>query len=148
MMENDINPVTIFLVEDDDVDAETILRSFNSNRIANSIIRATDGMQALEMLQTGEVPKPFIMLLDLKMPRMDGIELMQALRADKNLESTVVFVLTTSKDEADLEDIFKYHAAGYYNKKEAGEGFVDIVNVLESYWKIVHLPSGVSRLTE
>jgi len=147
-MEKEINPVTVFLVEDDDVDAELIERSFQSNRIANSLIRAVDGVQALEMLRAGEVPKPFIMLLDLKMPRMGGIELMQALRADESLASTVVFVLTTSRDESDLAEIFKYHAAGYYNKAEAGEGFIDIVNVLESYWKIVHLPSGLSRIGE
>ncbi len=147
-MDIETNPVTVFLVEDDEVDAETIIRSFSSNRIANSIVRAVDGMQALEMLRAGEVPSPFIMLLDLKMPRMDGIELMKALRADENLKNTVIFVLTTSKDESDLEDIFKYHAAGYYNKEEAGEGFVDIVNVLESYWKIVHLPSGHSQSVE
>lgn len=147
-MEKEINPVTIFLVEDDDVDAETIVRSFETKRIANSIIRAVDGVQALEMLRAEEVPKPFIMLLDLKMPRMGGIELMKELRADENLASTVVFVLTTSRDEADLVSIFKYHAAGYYNKAEAGDGFVDIVNVLESYWKIVHLPSGRARIKD
>ncbi|OUR65718.1 two-component system response regulator [Methylophaga sp. 42_25_T18] len=145
-MEKEINPVTVFLVEDDDVDAETIIRSFETNRIANSVIRAVDGVQALEMLRAGEVSRPFIMLLDLKMPRMGGIELMKELRADENLASTVVFVLTTSKDEADLASIFKYRAAGYYNKAEAGEGFIDIVNVLESYWKIVHLPSGRARM--
>tara|TARA_R110002049_G_scaffold276106_2_gene454231 strand:- start:2032 stop:2457 length:426 start_codon:yes stop_codon:yes gene_type:complete len=139
-MNKKTKPVTLFLIEDDDVDALTIERSFKKNRISNSIIRATDGVDALDMLHSGAVPKPFIILLDLHMPRMSGHEFLDALRADEDYANTVVFVLTTSIANEDIQESYKHKVAGYYVKEEAGENFINIVNVLESYWKIVHLP--------
>lgn len=132
--------VTLLLVEDDDVDAMTIERSFKTNRIANPIIRAYDGREALEMLRNNQVNSPYVILLDLQMPRMNGIEFLEALRADKELAHSVVFVLTTSKAEEDMIAGYEKNIAGYFLKDQSGDNFIDLVNVLDSYWKVVHFP--------
>ncbi|OUR60646.1 two-component system response regulator [Colwellia sp. 39_35_sub15_T18] len=132
--------VTLLLVEDDDIDAMTIERSFLKQRIANPIVRAYDGIEALDLLRKGDVSRPLIVLLDLQMPRMGGIEFLKEIRADESLSDLVVFVLTTSKSEEDMLLSYRQHIAGYFVKGEAGEKFLDIVNVLDSYWKVVHLP--------
>lgn len=132
--------VTLLLVEDDDVDAMTIERSFKTNRIANPIIRAYDGREALEMLRNNQVNSPYVILLDLQMPRMNGIEFLEALRADKELAHSVVFVLTTSKAEEDMIAGYENNIAGYFLKDQSGDNFIDLVNVLDSYWKVVHFP--------
>lgn len=132
--------VTLLLVEDDDIDAMTIERSFKTNRIANPVVRAYDGREALEMLQKKEVNSPYVILLDLQMPRMNGIEFLEALRADKELAHSVVFVLTTSKAEEDMIAGYENHIAGYFLKDQSGDNFIDLVNVLDSYWKVVHFP--------
>jgi len=132
--------VTLFLVEDDDVDAMTIERSFLKQRIANPIVRAYDGIEALEILRSNDISRPLIILLDLQMPRMGGIEFLKELRADEDLSELVVFVLTTSKSEEDMLASYRQHIAGYFVKGKSGEQFLDIVNVLDSYWKVVQLP--------
>ena len=132
--------VTLLLIEDDDIDAMTIERSFKTNRIANPIVRAYDGREALEMLQKKEVNSPYVILLDLQMPRMNGIEFLEALRADKELAHSVVFVLTTSKAEEDMIAGYENNIAGYFLKDQSGDNFIDLVNVLDSYWKVVHFP--------
>ncbi|MCJ8296675.1 MAG: response regulator [Colwellia sp.] len=132
--------VTLLLIEDDDVDAMTIERSFLKQRIANPIIRAYDGIEALELLRSRDITRPLVILLDLQMPRMGGLEFLKELRADENLLDLVVFVLTTSKSDEDMLSSYRQHIAGYFVKGEAGENFLDIVNVLDSYWKVVHLP--------
>lgn len=140
MMNKPTREVTLLLVEDDDVDAMTIERSFRINKIANPIVRAYDGREALELLQENKVASPYIILLDLQMPRMNGIEFLDALRADKELEHSVVFILTTSKAEEDMIAGYQKHIAGYFLKDESGTNFIDLVNALDSYWKVVHFP--------
>lgn len=132
--------ITLLLVEDDDIDAMTVQRSFVKQRIANPIVRAYDGVEALEMLRAKTVSRPLIVLLDLQMPRMGGIEFLQELREDEALKDLVVFVLTTSKSEEDLVRSYRQQIAGYFIKGEVGESFLDVVNVLDNYWKVVQLP--------
>jgi len=139
-MTKKMEEITLLLVEDDDVDAMSIERSFKSNRIGNNIIRAYDGLQALEMLQNDEVPTPHIILLDLQMPRMNGIEFLQAIRDDKKLASSVVFILTTSRADDDMTAGYANQIAGYFLKDDSGTNFIDLVNVLDSYWKVVQFP--------
>lgn len=139
-MANKSKEVTLLLVEDDDIDAMTIERSFKTNRIANPIVRAYDGQEAFEMLKSNNVNSPYIILLDLQMPRMNGIEFLEALRANKELSHSVVFVLTTSKAEEDMIAGYEHNIAGYFLKDESGDNFIDLVNVLDSYWKVVHFP--------
>jgi CheY-like chemotaxis protein len=138
---SDRQEVTLFLIEDDDVDAMSIERSFKKQRIGNTIIRAKYGMEALEMLNAGRVPEPFLILLDLNMPRMNGLEFLKSLRLDGKLNNSVVFVLTTSSDDKDIVSSYSQHIAGYFVKSEAGQGFNGIVDMLQGYWKIAHLPN-------
>lgn len=132
--------VTLFLVEDDDIDYITMKRSFKQKRIGNPILRARDGQEALDWLKANDVPKPFIMLLDLQMPRMNGVELLSEIRSDAELADSTVFILTTSKDETDIMASYQHNVAGYFVKDEAGEEFLSVVDLLDGYWRIVHLP--------
>jgi CheY-like chemotaxis protein len=132
--------VTLLLIEDDDIDVMTVERSFKKNRIANPIVRAHDGRDALEILQKKQINSPYVILLDLQMPRMNGIEFLEALRADKELAHSVVFILTTSKAEEDMIAGYEKNIAGYFLKDDSGDNFIDLINVLDSYWKVVHFP--------
>ncbi len=94
--------VTILLVEDDDVDVMGIERALRKLKILNHIVRAKDGLEALELLRDPDaVRRPYIILLDINMPRMNGLEMLAELRDDPRLTSAVVFVLTTSKSDED-----------------------------------------------
>lgn len=139
---SDINykHATILLVEDDDIDAKMVQRAFNKLKIANPIIRAKDGEIALELLRDGTVARPFIILLDLNMPRMGGLEMLKELRADENLSSSLIFVLTTSKDDQDKIAAYNQNIAGYILKEKLQDNFDDLVQLLDHYWRIVELP--------
>lgn len=132
--------VTLLLIEDDDIDAMSITRAFKKMHISNKIIRANDGLEGLELLRSGAVPSPYIILLDLQMPRLNGIEFLEEIREDPKLAQSTVFVLTTSKSDEDITASYKKNIAGYFIKEQVGEGFLDIVKMLKGYWKIVHFP--------
>ncbi|WP_412062937.1 response regulator [Rubrivirga sp. IMCC45206] len=135
--------VTLLLVEDDAVDAEALQRAFRQQRIANPFVVVRDGVEALATLR-GEngitVPHPFLVLLDMNMPRMNGVEFLEALRADPALSRTVVFVLTTSDRDDDKIAAYEHHVAGYILKSRAGEDFLDVVRLLKVYWRLVEFP--------
>ena len=133
-------PATVLLIEDDDIDAKSVERAFKKLKIGNPIIRAKDGVMALELLRDGNVSRPNLILLDLNMPRMGGIEFLAELRQDDNLRNSVVFVLTTSKDDQDKLAAYEKNIAGYIVKENLQLGFSDLVNLLDCYWKIVELP--------
>ena len=132
--------VTLLLVEDDDVDAINIERSFVRKKIKNPLIRAYDGLDALDKLRNGTVIRPYIILLDLQMPRMNGLDFLKEIRGDEELGDSVIFVLTTSSDEQDITASYSEHIAGYFVKDETGDRFLSVVDLLDGYWKIVHLP--------
>lgn len=132
--------LTILMVEDDDVDAKGMKRSFKKRRIANPIVRANDGLEAIELLESGEVTSPYIILLDLQMPRMNGLEFLAKIREDDKLKSSVVFVLTTSQAEKDITAAYEKQIAGYFVKDDVGTNFTEMLNMLEGYWKIAYLP--------
>ena len=140
MDELNYKPAAILLVEDDDIDALSVMRAFSKLKIANPIVRAKDGIEALEILKNQEVEHPYLILLDLNMPRMGGLELLNTLRHDPSLESSVVFVLTTSKDDQDKLAAYKQHIAGYIVKEKLDDGFEDLVKLLDHYWRLVELP--------
>jgi len=137
-------PLNILLVDDDDGDAKAVQRSFQKAKIANPFTRAVDGMEALEMLNgtngKTKVAFPCVMLVDLNMPRINGIQFIQALRADKALHRAIVFVLTTSKRDEDKLAAYDLNVAGYIVKSTAGADFMNLVNLVECYWRIVELP--------
>jgi len=129
------------LIEDDDVDAMAIERSFIKARVGNPIVRAANGLEALALLKGGKVTLPYIILLDLNMPRMNGLEFLTELRNDPTIADSIVFVLTTSDKDEDIVSSYKKNVAGYFVKNEAGVGFSNIVAMLEGYWKIALLPT-------
>lgn len=140
----DAEPVNILLVEDDDVDAEGVERALESAKILNPIHRARDGVEALDMLRgtngKDAIKPPLLILLDLNMPRMTGIEFLDELRKDENLHRTVVFMLTTSQAERDKLAAYEHHVAGYVAKSKAGDDFTKLIEMLDHYWRIVELP--------
>jgi CheY-like chemotaxis protein len=138
------NTVTILLVEDDEVDRMAIRRAFRDLKIANPIIEAVDGIEALHRLR-GEnghdpLPAPCLMLLDLNMPRMGGIELLEVLRSDPALRRMVVFVMTTSSAEEDRLHAYEKNVAGYVVKHRIGQDFLDSIAMLQAYWRVVEFP--------
>ncbi len=136
--------VKIVLVEDDDLDAEAVERAFRKQKIANPIHKVTDGVEALGLLRgaNGKPPlqRPYMVLLDLNMPRMDGIEFLEELRKDPDLLDTIVFMLTTSDAETDKIAAYRKQVAGYLVKSKAGEEFVNLTRMVDCYWRFVEFP--------
>lgn len=134
------NELTVLLVEDDEVDIMAVKRAFDKAKIANPVIVAHDGIEALEKLRSGDVSRPFLILLDLNMPRMNGLEFLDEIRNDDDLKASVVFVLTTSKAEEDKWAAYQRNIAGYIVKENVGREFLDAVSLLDHYWRVVELP--------
>ncbi len=145
MSEKAYSSVSILLVEDDDIDAMGVQRAFRKMRIANDIVRARDGIEALEILRAAEVNRPFIILLDINMPRMNGLEMLKELRIDESLTDSIVFVLTTSKDDSDKMEAYREHIAGYIVKSELDVDFTQLIDLLDHYWRLVKLPDKSTR---
>ena len=133
--------LNILLVEDDQVDVMNVKRAFDKNRISNPLFVANDGLDALRMLRSGEMPQERrIILLDLNMPKMSGIEFLRELRADPALHLTPVVVLTTSNDERDKINAYDLNVAGYLLKPVTFVNFVELMAALNKYWTLVELP--------
>jgi CheY-like chemotaxis protein len=133
--------LNILLVEDDQVDVMTVRRAFDKNRIANPLFVAGNGVEALAALRSNGVPKERrLVLLDLNMPKMNGLEFLRELRADSALQATPVVVLTTSKDERDKVDAYNLNVAGYLVKPVTFINFVEAMAALNKYWTLVELP--------
>jgi CheY-like chemotaxis protein len=133
--------LNILLVEDDQVDIMNVRRAFDKNRITNPLYVASNGLEALEMLRSNAVPADRrLILLDLNMPKMTGIEFLRTLRADPVLGATPVVVLTTSNDERDKIDAYNLNVAGYLLKPVTFINFVEVMAALNKYWTLVELP--------
>jgi len=136
--------VTVLLVEDDDVDAEAVIRSIRRSQVPVDVVWVEDGVEALEVLRdqhpSERVERPVIVLLDLNMPRMDGFEFLQALRSDPDLRDLVVFVLSTSSADADRMRAYHENIAGYLVKSSIGPQFARLARLLLSYRTAVTLP--------
>jgi CheY-like chemotaxis protein len=133
--------LNVVLVEDDAVDVMNVQRAFKKNNISNPLFLAANGVAALELLRGGSVPKKNrIVLLDLNMPMMNGIEFLRALRADAELASTPVVVLTTSNEDKDRVEAYELNVAGYLLKPVTFASFVDAMAALNKYWMLVEFP--------
>ncbi|WP_437732792.1 response regulator [Sorangium sp. So ce1335] len=133
--------LNILLVEDDEVDVMNVRRAFKKNNISNPLWVAGNGVEALEMLRSGVIPvERRLILLDLNMPKMNGIEFLRELRADPDLVSTSVVVLTTSNDDRDKVGAFNLNVAGYLLKPVTFLSFVELMAALNKYWRLVELP--------
>ncbi|WP_437723119.1 response regulator [Sorangium sp. So ce134] len=133
--------LNILLVEDDEVDVMNVRRAFKRNNISNPLWVAGNGVEALEMLRSGVIPvERRLILLDLNMPKMNGIEFLRELRADPDLVATSVVVLTTSNDDRDKVGAFNLNVAGYLLKPVTFLSFVELMAALNKYWRLVELP--------
>lgn len=134
-------PLNILLVEDDDVDVMNVARACEKARIPRPFLRAADGVEALVLLRASSTPpERRLVLLDLNLPRMNGIEFLRELRADEQLRRTPVVVLTTSNDEQDKTDAFEMNVAGYLLKPVTFGSFVDLMAAFDHYWTQAELP--------
>ena len=133
--------LNILLVEDDEVDVMNVRRAFQKNHIANPLFVAANGVEALEQLRSGQIPRERrIVLLDLNMPQMTGIEFLREVRRDPQLNPTPVIVLTTSNDERDRIEAYNLNVAGYLLKPVTFSNFCEAMAALNKYWALVELP--------
>ena len=134
------NSKPILLVEDDQVDVMTVKRALKEIRVINRLDIVNDGEEALTFLKNTENEKPGIILLDLNMPKMNGIEFLKIAKKDKGLKKIPVVVLTTSKGDQDKVDSFNLGVAGYMIKPVDYRKFVEVVKTINLYWSLSELP--------
>lgn len=141
-MKKNYNEVSILLVEDDDIDAKAVERGINKLKLLNPLYRTKNGLEALEFLRSKKVIKrPYIILLDLNMPIMGGIEFLHEIRQSEDLRDAVIFVLTTSSADEDRVAAYKENVAGYIVKSDVKDGFEKVLSMLDHYWRVVLLPT-------
>ena len=143
---NDENK-SILLVEDNPDDVDLTLRALKKNHIANEVVVARDGLEALDYLfgtgnYAGRDPKhnPTVILLDLKLPKIDGLEVLRRMRADERTKLLPVVILTTSREQQDLTSGYSLGANSYIVKPVDFEKFVNAVGQLGLYWILLNEP--------
>jgi CheY-like chemotaxis protein len=135
---------TILLVEDDHVDVLSVKRAFKDLEITNPLQVVGNGEAGLEWLRDEHNPKPCLILLDLNMPRMNGLEFLKLTKSDETLRRIPVIVLTSSKGEQELLETFDHGVAGYMVKPANYLQLVEVMRVIDLYWTISEIP-GVGR---
>ena len=130
----------ILLVEDDKVDAMTVKRALKDIKVTNRLDITNNGEEALAFLKNPENEKPGIILLDLNMPKMNGIEFLKIAKKDAELKKIPIVVLTTSKEDQDKVDSFNLGVAGYMIKPVDYLQFVEVVKTIDLYWTLSELP--------
>jgi CheY-like chemotaxis protein len=130
----------ILLVEDDAIDTKTVIRALKEIHVTNNLVNARNGKEALEYLMNEDNEKPCIILLDLNMPKMNGIEFLKVAKQDELLKMIPVVVLTTSKEEQDKIDSFRLSVAGYMIKPVDYRKFVEVMRTIDVYWTLSELP--------
>jgi CheY-like chemotaxis protein len=131
----------VLLVDDDDVDVESVRRAFGRGNITNPLWIAADGEEALRILRGPDYPRDRrLVLLDLNMPKKNGIEVLREIREDPELASVCVVVLTTSNEERDRTEAYGLNVAGYLVKPVTFGSFVELMVALNRYWTLVELP--------
>jgi CheY-like chemotaxis protein len=134
------NKRPILLVEDDQVDAMTVKRALKEIKVTNPVKLAGNGEEALDFLKDKENDKPNIILLDLNMPKMNGIEFLKVVKNDEAMKKIPVVVLTTSREDQDRVESFSLSVAGYMVKPVDYVKFVDVVKAIDLYWTLSELP--------
>lgn len=143
---SDVKPVEVLLVEDDPGDVLMTREAFEENKVANNLTVVSDGVEAMAYLRKegehAEAPTPDLVLLDLNLPRMDGREVLAAMKSDEELRRIPVVVLTTSEAEEDVLRSYSLHANAYVTKPVDFERFIDVVRQIDDFFvSVVRLPS-------
>lgn len=141
------NAVEILLVEDNPTDAELCIRALKKNNLANRLVWVKDGAEALDFIfATGkyagrdmaEVPR--VILLDLRLPKVDGIEVLRKVKSEEMTKTIPVVVLTSSKEDRDVVESYKYGVNSYISKPVEFDEFADTVTHLGMYWLLLNRP--------
>ncbi|MEO6824163.1 MAG: response regulator [Nitrosospira sp.] len=130
----------ILLVEDDQVDTMTVIRALKEIHVTNPLVHLENGEEAVQYLQDPENEKPCIILLDLNMPIMNGIEFLHVVKHDDQLKRIPVVVLTTSEEQQDKVNSFNMGVAGYMAKPVDYRQFVEVMRSIDAYWTISEMP--------
>ena len=140
---SETKPLNLLLVEDDDGDAKAVERAFRSVKVVNAITRAVDGIEALDLLRgengATKIASPYMLLVDLNMPRMGGLEFLAEVREDEELANSVIFVLTTSDAPSDIAKAYEQKIAGYIIKENAYDTVKAAMEMLGAFVEIVSL---------
>jgi CheY-like chemotaxis protein len=130
----------ILLVEDDSIDAMTVKRALKDLKVTNPLIHVVNGEEALEHLRNESNTKPCVILLDLNMPKINGIEFLRIAKEEKELKKIPVVALTTSNEAMDIDSSFEFGVAGYIVKPTDYKKFVDAIRAIDLYWTLSELP--------
>ncbi|HSG63576.1 MAG TPA: response regulator [Gammaproteobacteria bacterium] len=130
--------VKILLVEDDEIDVKALLKAFKKLKIANPVTVAKDGLEGWDALQ--KLERPYLLIMDINMPRMNGLELLRKIRSSKAHHDAIVFILTTSTDEKDKFEAYDLNVAGYMLKSDMGTSFIHAIEMVERYWRVIEFP--------
>ena len=135
----------ILLVDDDPVDREAVVRAFRANRVTNPISEVGDGVEALQFLRRegpfGEANRPSLILMDLNMPRLSGLECLYELKDDPDLCHIPVVILTASREEVDVVNSYRGGAASYIMKPVVFQALLESIRTFDLYWTLSELPS-------
>jgi CheY-like chemotaxis protein len=135
---------TILLAEDSPKDVELILEGMAENNLANQVVVVSDGVEALEYLRckgkfaTRKPENPAVVLLDIKMPRMNGLEVLKSIRSDENLKRIPVIILTSSREEKDLIQSYDLGVNAYVVKPVGFHQFIDAIRQIGGFWAIIN----------
>lgn len=132
----------ILLVEDNPVDLDLTIRALKSQKLDNTILTARDGEEALAFIEKWEngEPRPAVILLDLKMPKINGLEVLKVLKNHPQFKSIPVVVLTTSSESSDVREAYQLGANSYIVKPVDFEKFLDVAKQIDLYWRVLNRP--------
>jgi CheY-like chemotaxis protein len=131
---------SILLVEDDEIDVMSVRRALRDLKVANRLYHVGNGEEALEFLKNTDNERPAIILLDINMPRMNGIEFLKIIKQDPNYWHIPIVILTTSRAEMERHESFSTGAAGYMVKPVEYKQFVEVIRAIDLYWTLSELP--------
>jgi CheY-like chemotaxis protein len=145
-LENDsVRPIDILLVEDNEADVKITLRAFEKGRLHNGINVARDGEEALDFIyglktyqDRQRYPRPDLILLDINLPKIDGFNVLKKIKEDPDYKDIPVIMLTSSRNEGDMVNSFKYGACSYIQKPVSFQQFVEIASGFKFYWQIIN----------
>jgi CheY-like chemotaxis protein len=138
--------VSVLLVDDDEVDRRSLIRALRKHGMTNEFVEAGDGLAALELIRNHgpqELRWPYIILLDINMPRMDGLQFLAEVRSDEELQHLVVLVLTSSDDERDLTAAYQHSIAGYILKATPRTGLYQVAALVDAMSETITFPQRV-----